>query len=126
MPERQGAALSAHPVRVELQGVAAGEDLSREGLVELDHVDLVEGQPGPVQRAADSVVEDSWIGPYTAIGRDCTVRDSRVADSILLDHVTVVGVHGLHGSLVGRRAQVAGAAEHRLLVGDDTSIEVAA
>ena len=81
---------------------------------------------GPAIIGAGSVVEDSWIGPYTAIGRDCTVRDSRVTDSILLDHVSVVGVHGLHGSLVGRRAQVAGAAGHRLLVGDDTSVEVAA
>ena len=81
---------------------------------------------GPAIIGAGSVIEDSWLGPYTAIGRDCTVRDSRVADSILLDHVTVVGVQGMHGSLVGRRAQIAGASRHRLLVGDDTSVEVAA
>ncbi|RKR86893.1 glucose-1-phosphate thymidylyltransferase [Micromonospora pisi] len=85
---------------------------------------------GPAIIGTGTVIEDSHIGPYTAIGRDCVLRRSRVADSILLDRVSVVQVSALYGSLIGRRASIVGGtgaeAGHRLLVGDDAAIEVAA
>lgn len=85
---------------------------------------------GPAVIGAGSVVVDSHIGPYTSIGRDCTITSTRIADSIALDGAAVSGVRGLHGSLIGRSAAVsrddAGGRSHRLLVGDHTKVEVAA
>ncbi|MFD3976291.1 glucose-1-phosphate thymidylyltransferase [Streptomyces cyaneofuscatus] len=85
---------------------------------------------GPVIIGAGSVVEDSRIGPGTSVGRDCVLRRSRVADSIILDRAEITGIPSLEGSLIGRGAQVGACtlepSHHRLVVGDDTRIEVAA
>jgi glucose-1-phosphate thymidylyltransferase len=72
------------------------------------------------------VVSDSQIGPYTAIGDGCVLSGTCVADSIVLAEATVRDVPGIHGSVIGRGAAVSsGGARHRLLVGDDTQVEVA-
>ncbi|MFD7923245.1 glucose-1-phosphate thymidylyltransferase [Streptomyces sp. NPDC059740] len=85
---------------------------------------------GPAIIGAGTVVEDSHLGPYTALGEGCTVRDTRMCDSILLDGARVEGVRGLHGSLIGRGAVVGTGGEpdpyHRLVVGDHARIKVAA
>ncbi|GGZ81839.1 glucose-1-phosphate thymidylyltransferase [Streptomyces echinoruber] len=85
---------------------------------------------GPAVVGAGTVVEDSWIGPHTAIGRDCVLSDARLDYSIALDGATVRHVHGIHGSLIGRaavvRCDVTGPGRHRLVVGDHTTVEVAA
>ncbi|NDU71423.1 glucose-1-phosphate thymidylyltransferase [Actinomadura sp. DSM 109109] len=81
---------------------------------------------GPVIIGAGSVVEDSHIGPRTSIGRGCVLRHAGVAGSIVLDNASVSGVAGLHDSIIGRNASVSASAGHRLVVGDDTRIEVPA
>lgn len=85
---------------------------------------------GPVVIGAGTVVEDSQIGPYASIGRHCTVRASRLSDSIVLDDASILAVSGLHGSLIGRGARIApgarGEARHRMVVGDHVQIEIAA
>lgn len=81
---------------------------------------------GPAIIGAGTLVEDSRVGPYTSIGRDCVLRGTHLDESIALDGATVTAVRGLHGSLIGRSATVGQAAQHRLVVGDHTSVEVAA
>ncbi|MGW0534431.1 glucose-1-phosphate thymidylyltransferase [Streptomyces sp. NPDC003032] len=84
---------------------------------------------GPAVIGAGSVVADSDIGPYTAIGHNCVLTGSRLGHSIALDGVTVSGVRDVHGSLIGRGAAVTGVhstGRHRLVVGDHTQVEVAA
>ncbi|MFF8380327.1 glucose-1-phosphate thymidylyltransferase [Streptomyces sp. NPDC015661] len=83
---------------------------------------------GPLVVGAGSVVRDSELGPYTALGRDCVLEDAGIRDSIVLDGVTIQGVRGLSGSLIGRSADVRGgeAAGRRLIIGDHTRAEVAA
>lgn len=80
---------------------------------------------GPALIGAGSVVEDCDIGRYTSIGRDCALRATGIEDSIVLDRSTVAGLRGLSGSLIGRRASVRGAERHRIVVGDDSEVEVA-
>ncbi|OEU85645.1 glucose-1-phosphate thymidylyltransferase [Streptomyces abyssalis] len=85
---------------------------------------------GPAVIGAGSVIEDSHIGPGTSIGRDCVVHRTRLTDSIVLDGAEIRDVTPLRNSIIGRAAHV-GAGEqetthHRLIVGDDTRIEVAA
>ncbi|MFI9612476.1 glucose-1-phosphate thymidylyltransferase [Streptomyces sp. NPDC052023] len=80
---------------------------------------------GPAIIGPGSVVEDSHIGRYTAIGGDCTVRHTLVEDSIVQDGSSLSDVRGLSGSLIGRTASVTATRRHRLIVGDDSWVEVA-
>ncbi|MBB4893137.1 glucose-1-phosphate thymidylyltransferase [Streptomyces olivoverticillatus] len=83
---------------------------------------------GPVIVGAGSVIENSHLGPYTSIGRDNVLRGAGIAHSITLDGARVSHVRGLHGSLIGRFATIGacdGGSTHRLVVGDDTFVEVA-
>lgn len=82
---------------------------------------------GPAVIGADARIEDTVIGPYTSIGRGCAFADAGVDYSIVLDGVSVRGVRGLHGSLIGRSADVSPALDslhRRLVIGDDTRVEV--
>lgn len=75
---------------------------------------------GPIIVGPGSVIQDSVIGPHTAIGRDCRISGAGLAESILLDGAVVAGVSGIRESLIGRAAQVRAAATApcRLLLGD--------
>jgi glucose-1-phosphate thymidylyltransferase len=84
---------------------------------------------GPAMIAAGSRIEDSTLGPYTTIGRDCVLRGAGVSQSIVLDSVAVDHVRGIHGSIIGRGARVHSvprAARQRLVLGDHTEVEIAA
>lgn len=86
---------------------------------------------GPVVIGAGSLVEDSQVGPYTSIGRDCRLHGTHLRDSITLDGVSISRVLGLRGSVIGRGAVVGtvapgGTGEHRLVIGDHARVEVAA
>jgi glucose-1-phosphate thymidylyltransferase len=85
---------------------------------------------GPIIVGAGAVIEDSWVGPATSIGRDCTVRGSTVTNSVVLDGARITDVGGLHGSVVGRCATVEPVAPHesgcRLHVGDHARIQITA
>ncbi|MEZ0095615.1 glucose-1-phosphate thymidylyltransferase [Streptacidiphilus sp. EB129] len=85
---------------------------------------------GPVTVAAGAVVRDSTIGPSVSIGRDAVVEQAGVEDSIVMDGSTIRGVRGIHGSLIGRNAEVSHAADaptrHCFVLGDDSRIEAAA
>jgi glucose-1-phosphate thymidylyltransferase len=84
---------------------------------------------GPAIIGVGSVVEDSHVGPHTAIGRGCRLRGAGVEYSIMLDGAAVDRVSGVRGSLIGRDATVSSAVpddHYRLVVGDHSSVEVAA
>jgi len=83
---------------------------------------------GPAIVGAGAVVEDSRIGPYASIGRDCTLRSAGIEQSIVLDGATVERIGVITGSILGRGSRVhaaSGSARQRLLVGDDTEVEIA-
>ncbi|GAA2517724.1 glucose-1-phosphate thymidylyltransferase [Winogradskya humida] len=85
---------------------------------------------GPVMIAAGSVIDDSRLGPYTTVGRNCQLRGAGVEQSIVLDSVAVTQVRGIYGSVLGRGARVRNAPadglRRRLVLGDDTEVEIAA
>ncbi|MFD3946001.1 glucose-1-phosphate thymidylyltransferase [Streptomyces sp. NPDC058579] len=85
---------------------------------------------GPVVIGAGTVVEDCRIGPDTSIARDCVLRATQLTDSIVMAGASITQVPGLHGSLIGRSANIGPSdhaeAHHRLVVGDHTHVEVAA
>jgi len=119
----------------DLHVMVAGEvdeasELAGNVVVELGARVLRSRIEGPVIVGENTLVEDSYVGPNTAIGRDCLLRATHLADSIVLDGASISEVGGLHGSLIGRGATVGPGeqhgARHRLVVGDHTRIELAA
>ncbi len=98
------------------------------GLVRVEEGARVSGSRiiGPAVIGAGSTVTDSSIGAYTSLGEGCRVEDAEIENSILLDRASVRGVRPLRGSIIGRDGEVrrseAGAV--RLLVGDDSKVEV--
>ncbi|UNO40788.1 glucose-1-phosphate thymidylyltransferase [Streptomyces sp. MST-110588] len=81
---------------------------------------------GPAVIGAGTQVSGSHIGPYTTLGRDCTLLGAGIEYSIVLDGVSVRHVEGLHGSMIGREADItaATARTRRLVIGDHAKVEV--
>jgi glucose-1-phosphate thymidylyltransferase len=81
---------------------------------------------GPAVIGAGTVVERAFIGPYTSVGRQCTVRATALEHCVLLDGARVDGTQRLEDSVLGRNAVVSRSAnDHqalRLLVGDDAEV----
>ena len=81
---------------------------------------------GPVIIGRDAVVEHSFVGPFTSIGRHCLVQQAQLEHAVLLDGAQVLGVGRLEDSVLGRGAivkRVAGShAALHLMVGDDSEV----
>ena len=57
---------------------------------------------GPAVIGAGAVLEDCYVGPYTAIGENCSISDAEVEHSILLAGCTVCDLDGrMESSLLG-------------------------
>lgn len=83
---------------------------------------------GPVVIGAGTTVTDSFVGPFSAIGRRCIIDGSEVEHSVILDDCRVVGAGRLEDSLLGHHVEVTRTARRpsatRLMVGDHGSIDL--
>ncbi|MCS6836878.1 MAG: glucose-1-phosphate thymidylyltransferase [Anaerolineae bacterium] len=64
---------------------------------------------GPAIIGMNAVIEDAYIGPFTSIYHDVTVRDAQIERCIILEKSEVVGLGRgmiLRDSLIGRHARV--------------------
>ncbi len=58
---------------------------------------------GPAVIGAGSRLVDAYIGPYTAVGRNCVIEGAEVEHSILLEGSSVRHLDGrMESSLLGR------------------------
>jgi glucose-1-phosphate thymidylyltransferase len=83
---------------------------------------------GPAVIGRDTIVEDSLVGPFASIYDECTVSTSEVEDSIIMERCRLEDVRGLAQSLLGKDVEVrrgrAGPAAYRLMLGDQSQVEV--
>jgi glucose-1-phosphate thymidylyltransferase len=83
---------------------------------------------GPVTIGAGTTVTDSFIGPFSAIGRRCEISASEIEHSVILDDCRVVGAGRLEDSLLGHHVEVVRTARRphatRLMVGDHCTIDL--
>ena len=84
---------------------------------------------GPVAIGADAVVEGSYIGPFTSIGKRCVIRDSELEYSILFEDTQILDVDvRIERSLLGREVLIRRAAARprtqKFIVGDQSTIEL--
>lgn len=83
---------------------------------------------GPIRIGRRSVIENSFIGPYTSIGDRVVIRDSAIEHSVILNESEIEGIERLEDSLIGRGARVFRTNHRhkalRLMIGDDSVVEV--
>ncbi len=84
---------------------------------------------GPAIIGAGAVVRDSYIGPYTAVGRNCVIERAEVEHSILLEGSSVRGLDGrMESSLLGRDVAIYRGDRqpraYRFMVGDKSEIGI--
>jgi glucose-1-phosphate thymidylyltransferase len=83
---------------------------------------------GPVIIGADSKVTGAYIGPYTAIGDNCSIDDCEIEYSIVLSRASIRGVRRIEASLIGHDAEVTPAPRvpraHRLVLGDHSKVQI--
>jgi glucose-1-phosphate thymidylyltransferase len=84
---------------------------------------------GPAIVGAGAHLIDCYIGPYTAVGENCTVQNSEVEHSILLAGAAVRDLAGrMESSLLGRNVSIRRDTRqpraYRFLVGDQSEISI--
>ncbi|HWR57349.1 MAG TPA: glucose-1-phosphate thymidylyltransferase [Thermodesulfovibrionales bacterium] len=100
------------------------------GRVTIGHGAIVKGTSirGPVIIGKGTQVTNSFIGPFTSIGDNVTITDSVIEHSVVLNNAFLSGIERLEDSLVGKNTRVTKRSTHhkalRLMVGDDSTIEV--
>ena len=83
---------------------------------------------GPVAIGRGTEIVDSFIGPFSAIGADCQVRNSEIEHSVVMDESQILDIPRLEDSLIGHSAVVVRSQQRpralRLMVGDHCQIDV--
>ncbi len=110
---------------------------------EIDHDSLVTGKVtlepgakiinstvrGPAIIGRNTVIENSYIGPFTSIFDDCVIKNSEVEFSIILKECKIIDVDiRIEHSLLGNDVEVVKTkdrpATHRFLIGDQSRVEL--
>jgi glucose-1-phosphate thymidylyltransferase len=83
---------------------------------------------GPVIIGRGARIRDSYIGPFTSIGADCSVSRSEIEYSIVLARASIAGVGRIESSLIGHDVEVTPAPHtpraHRLVLGDHSKVQI--
>ncbi len=83
---------------------------------------------GPAIIGAGTRLDNSYIGPFTAVGNDCEIVNSEVEHSVILERSRIIGVPRLVDSLIGRDVEVTRNEKlpraTKLMVGDHCFIEL--
>lgn len=84
---------------------------------------------GPAIIGRRTVVEDSFVGPFTSISDDCLVVRSEVEHSVVMASCQIVDIARLTDSLIGREVIVARTDVRprsvRLMLGDHSRVDLA-
>lgn len=83
---------------------------------------------GPAIIGAGTIVEDSYVGPYSSIAVDCRITHSEIDNSVLLRRSSVTDIPRLTDSLVGRDTEITKGDSRpratRVMLGDHCHLEI--
>ncbi|MGH7367818.1 MAG: glucose-1-phosphate thymidylyltransferase [Candidatus Rokuibacteriota bacterium] len=108
-------------------GVVEGSELSGRVVVEAEARIVRSHVRGPAIIGRGAVIENAYVGPFTAIGDGVVVRASEIEHSIVLEGSSIVDVGGrIENSLIGRNVMVYRAATkpraYNLMLGDRSQV----
>lgn len=85
---------------------------------------------GPAVIGRNTVVTDSYIGPYSSVAADCTITSAELDHSVILAGSSIANVARVTDSLIGSHVEVDRAphvpAGLRLMLGDHSRVELEA
>ena len=135
-----GRRVEPHIVRGWWKDTGRLDDMLEANRLILDNLETrVEGEPGarlegstvrgPAIIGADAVLVNAYVGPYTAVGEACVIRNAEVENSILLAGSKVEDLDGrMESSLLGRNVAVRrdgrSPRAYRFMVGDNSEIGI--
>ena len=84
---------------------------------------------GPISIAAGAIIEDSYIGPYSSIGQNASVKRAELEYSILMPGARLEGIaRRVDSSILGEDVSVIGEAERRntvqFILGDRSEVKL--
>ena len=84
---------------------------------------------GPAIIGRDTVLRDTYVGPFTSIYFGCLLEDTEIEHSIVLEQSTIRGVGRIEDSLIGKEVEVSPSTAlpkaHRLMLGDHSRVSIA-
>ena len=83
---------------------------------------------GPAIIGRNTVLRDTYVGPYSAIANDCEITESELEHSVILERSRVHGITRIQDSLIGRDVEVRRTQTRpratRLMLGDHSHIDL--
>jgi glucose-1-phosphate thymidylyltransferase len=84
---------------------------------------------GPAIIGERTVIENAYVGPFTAIYHDCVIRNAEIEHSIVLERSRIENVDGkIESSLLGKECLVCESPDRpralRLMLGDHSRVEL--
>ncbi len=84
---------------------------------------------GPAIIGKDTLIEDSYIGPFTAIQNNCRIAQTEIENSIVMERSEIMGISSrIDESLIGREVLIKKSpprpAVYRFMVGDQSQITI--
>ncbi|MBF6595426.1 MAG: glucose-1-phosphate thymidylyltransferase [Thermaceae bacterium] len=122
--------LTLSQVRRQIAGELVQAEVVGEVVVEKGATIVRSTVRGPAYIGPNAQIEDSFIGPYTAVGKGAKVVGSEVEYSILMDESEVLGLpYRLDSSVLGEKAVVDGKGNTRrhtlqLILGDRSRVKL--
>ncbi|MBI5198158.1 MAG: glucose-1-phosphate thymidylyltransferase [Nitrospirae bacterium] len=109
--------------------VDAASDIAGKVIVEKGARIVRSSIRGPVIIGENSVIEDSYIGPFTSIYYDCHIKNSEVEYSIILEKCRIIDADvRIERSLLGREAEIIRCQTkprtQKFIIGDQSIVEL--
>ncbi len=84
---------------------------------------------GPVVIGEGCSIENSYIGPYTAIGNQVEIYNTEVEHSVVFDYVDINCSKRIVDSMIGQNATIVSSTStlpmgHKLIIGDNSMVEL--
>lgn len=85
---------------------------------------------GPAIIGENSKIENAYVGPFTSIYYDVTIRNSEIEHSVVLEKSSILDIHSrIEDSLIGQNVEVTRTERkpkaYRLMLGDSSKIDIA-
>lgn len=83
---------------------------------------------GPAIIGRNTILRDTYVGPYTSVYHDCELIDTEIEHSIVLENSRIEGIERIQDSLIGKQVEAKRSATRpkatRLMLGDHSVIDL--